>query len=119
MRVKNNNKMNICIRAAIYSFVLLFPLIGKSQQKLPTHKNFDKGLQKETRTTLGVPGAKYWQNTASYDINAEIIPGEKKLIGTESIHYQNNSPDSLITTPLCTSSGCTTSSLIVPFLYKF
>lgn len=95
MRVKNNNRMNICIRAAIYSFVLLFPLIGKSQQKLPTHKNFDKGLQKETRTTLGVPGAKYWQNTASYDINAEIIPGEKKLIGTESIHYQNNSPDSL------------------------
>lgn len=79
MRVKNNNKMNICIRAAIYSFVLLFPLIGKSQQKLPTHKNFDKGLQKETRTTLGVPGAKYWQNTARMILMQKSSPVKKNL----------------------------------------
>ncbi|WP_438422620.1 M1 family metallopeptidase [Aquimarina macrocephali] len=78
-----------------YSLMLLISSIGISQDYLPVSKNLSEALQKKSRTTKGIPGIKYWQNSASYDITAEIVPKERKLIGTEIISYKNNSPDSL------------------------
>jgi len=73
----------------------LISLLGFSQTDLPANKSFSEAMAKETRTIKGIPGKNYWQNSASYDIEVEIIPSEKKLIGAETITYQNNSPDSL------------------------
>lgn len=73
----------------------LISLLSFSQMNLTTNKSFSKAMANETRTIKGIPGKNYWQNSASYDIEAEIIPSEKKLIGAETITYQNNSPDSL------------------------
>ena len=76
------------------SLACLISLAGRSQN-LPTTKNFTEAVQGNTRTTQGIPGAAYWQNTASYVIDVAIIPDKKKLEGSATIQYQNNSPDSL------------------------
>lgn len=80
------------ILSGVFSLISLFIF---SQTDLPVNKSFTEAMAKETRTLKGIPGKNYWQNSASYDIDVEIIPSEKKLIGAETITYQNNSPDSL------------------------
>lgn len=47
------------------------------------------------RTASGRPGAGYWQQKVDYRIAAALDPLHNQLSGTETIHYKNNSPDSL------------------------
>ena len=56
---------------------------------------FEKAMENGTRTTTGVPGPTYWTNTANYTIAASLSPETKRLSGTETIRYHNNSPDEL------------------------
>jgi hypothetical protein len=49
----------------------------------------------EMRTGSGAPGAKYWQNAASYDIKATLDTAAKTLTGSLRLRYTNNSPDTL------------------------
>jgi len=49
----------------------------------------------EMRTGSGAPGAKYWQNHASYDIKATLDTAAKTLTGSLRLRYTNNSPDTL------------------------
>jgi hypothetical protein len=48
-----------------------------------------------TRSYDGRPGPKYWQNTVDYQIEVEVLIPEKKLQGTQTAIYHNNSPNSL------------------------
>ncbi|MBN1639256.1 MAG: M1 family metallopeptidase, partial [Ignavibacteriales bacterium] len=48
-----------------------------------------------TRDLSGNPGIFYWQNSADYSINVELIPENREIIGEETITYYNNSPDTL------------------------
>jgi hypothetical protein len=47
------------------------------------------------RSASGVPGPKYWQQRADYDITATLDDEKQKLTGSETITYYNNSPDPL------------------------
>jgi hypothetical protein len=47
------------------------------------------------RSASGVPGPKYWQQRADYDISAELDDAKQRLTGSEAITYYNNSPDPL------------------------
>ncbi|WP_298738210.1 M1 family metallopeptidase [uncultured Chitinophaga sp.] len=47
------------------------------------------------RSASGVPGPKYWQQRADYDISATLDDEKQKLTGSETITYYNNSPDPL------------------------
>lgn len=47
------------------------------------------------RAASGIPGPAYWQNRASYKIEASLEPASRKLTGSEVIAYTNNSPDAL------------------------
>ncbi|MDT8887981.1 M1 family metallopeptidase [Aquirufa sp. LEPPI-3A] len=47
------------------------------------------------RTASGSPGKEYWQQRADYDIKVELDDINKKITGTETITYFNNSPDEL------------------------
>ncbi len=47
------------------------------------------------RTASGSPGREYWQQRADYDIKAELDDAERKITGSETITYFNNSPDEL------------------------
>ncbi len=47
------------------------------------------------RTASGAPGESYWQQKADYDIKVELDDELQRIVGSEVIHYQNNSPDDL------------------------
>jgi len=49
----------------------------------------------DTRSASGQPGHAYWQNSASYSIAVRLDDAAKKLTGTETVTYTNNSPDRL------------------------
>jgi hypothetical protein len=49
----------------------------------------------EFRTGSGRPGRRYWQQRVDYRIAASLDPAANELRGEETIHYVNNSPDSL------------------------
>lgn len=49
----------------------------------------------EQRTASGAPGHKYWQQKADYTIDVELDDANQRIIGSETITYYNNSPDTL------------------------
>ncbi|HUR65343.1 MAG TPA: M1 family metallopeptidase [Chitinophagaceae bacterium] len=49
----------------------------------------------EYRTASGAPGPKYWQQRCDYDIKCELDEKNKKLTGSETVTYFNNSPNEL------------------------
>ncbi len=48
-----------------------------------------------TRAASGAPGKEYWQQRADYDIKVELNDEQRKITGTETITYYNQSPDAL------------------------
>ncbi len=64
-------------------------------QPLYIPRDIEQAYQKQSRSLSGKPGDKYWQNRATYTIEAVVEPRSKRVSGTETILYQNNSPDSL------------------------
>ncbi|HET7585244.1 MAG TPA: M1 family metallopeptidase [Gemmatimonadaceae bacterium] len=49
----------------------------------------------EYRDASGSPGHAYWQNRADYHITATLDTAAKSLSGQLTLHYTNNSPDTL------------------------
>ncbi|MGN6531199.1 MAG: M1 family metallopeptidase [Ginsengibacter sp.] len=78
----------------LISASLLFISIANGQQ-LFTTTNIQNAYKKETRTASGKPGKNYWQNKANYNIKVNFDPATQLLQGKETIHYFNNSPDTL------------------------
>lgn len=56
---------------------------------------FQRAVERGSRSPNGAPGARYWQNTATYKVSARISPETKQLEGSAEIAYRNNSPDTL------------------------
>jgi len=47
------------------------------------------------RAASGAPGNRYWQQRANYVINVTLDDQKQRITGSETIVYQNNSPDQL------------------------
>ena len=47
------------------------------------------------RSASGMPGPRYWQQKADYDLKATIDTAAKRLNGAMILRYTNNSPDTL------------------------
>lgn len=62
---------------------------------LPVPLNIRQAIDKGTRTLTGQPGPHYWQNHADYSIRVHFDPATRLVSGSESIVYNNNSPDTL------------------------
>jgi hypothetical protein len=62
---------------------------------LPAWAPFDAAVQRGTRTVTGAPGPRYWQQYASYKLEAELVPTTKRLHGRGTITYENRSPGAL------------------------
>ena len=62
---------------------------------VPVGEAYRRGLVAGTRTATGEPGPRYWQQSVSYRIRAELDPETTLLRGSERIWYRNNSPDTL------------------------
>lgn len=59
--------------------------------------DYQRAVAGGTRTETGAPGPRYWQNRADYAIRARVLPDRKRLEGSETITYTNNSPNALQT----------------------
>jgi hypothetical protein len=57
--------------------------------------NFYTKNGNEYRSASGMPGPKYWQNSADYTINVSLNEEKKEITGSQLITYTNNSPDKL------------------------
>ena len=47
------------------------------------------------RNASGQPGHQYWQQEVDYEIDVTLDEDSQRITGTETIRYQNNSPDAL------------------------
>ena len=47
------------------------------------------------RNASGQPGHQYWQQEVDYEIDVALDEESQRISGTETISYQNNSPDTL------------------------
>ncbi|HEX2208627.1 MAG TPA: M1 family metallopeptidase [Longimicrobium sp.] len=56
---------------------------------------YQRAVANGTRTATGAPGPRYWQNRADYQMRVRVLPEQKRLEGTETITYTNNSPNPL------------------------
>lgn len=56
---------------------------------------FERAVAAGTRTLSGAPGPNYWQNAATYDIQARLDADARTLAATATVTYTNNSPDTL------------------------
>jgi hypothetical protein len=54
-----------------------------------------RAIARGTRTRDGQPGPNYWQQRATYTIDATLDPVAQRVTGRETIHYVNASPDTL------------------------
>ena len=87
-------------RILFAGFILLNALFVFGQSKTNPSDKF-KQLEEnlptpnEYRTASGAPGNKYWQQRADYVIDVELDDVNQRIIGKETITYQNLSPDTL------------------------
>ncbi len=83
------------------ALLLCVPVRSSAQSSRPIPypvtptSQFERAVERGTRTATGVPGPAYWTNTADYAIEAALSPDTRTLRGTETIRYRNNSPDDL------------------------
>jgi len=79
----------------LVSLISTMGLSAFGQQSLPVPAAVQQAYAKGTRDISGRPGAKYWQNTADYDLKVNFDPSSRILKGTVAISYKNQSPDTL------------------------
>ena len=56
---------------------------------------YQAAIERDTRTTTGVPGVSYWQQWSDYRLEASLDPDAKRLDGKATIVYHNRSPRTL------------------------
>ncbi|HET6569443.1 MAG TPA: M1 family metallopeptidase, partial [Rhodothermales bacterium] len=69
--------------------------LGAAPRDVIPPPSFLQAVQEGTRTADGLPGPKYWTNTAEYTLKARVDAEQKHLDGSGRIVYHNNSPDTL------------------------
>ena len=89
---------SLVISAMVVLFVSASSLFAQ-QSKYDQHKLFDPTFLSASETAYrsgsGQPGPLYWQNYASYKINASLDAKDNIVTGSEILTYTNNSPDHL------------------------
>jgi Peptidase family M1 domain len=81
--------------------VLLFPGVLSAQRPVPypvtPPPEYQRAVQRGTRTTTGEPGMGYWQQWTDYTLVATLDPDAKRITGRAEIVYHNRSPNTLPT----------------------
>ena len=75
--------------------LISFVQLNAQNNKLYTPLNVQWAYENNTRSIDGKPGSGYWINKSEYDIDVELVPDKKLIIGAQKVKYHNNSPDSL------------------------
>ncbi len=86
-----------------YSFIALLLFLGLQQtigaqpSDLYMPSEFQKAYKEGTRSKDGKPGPNYWQNTADYQMQVRVDPEARRIEGSQTATYYNNSPNALST----------------------
>lgn len=93
-----NNKQTLNLLLLLMLFIP-FCAIAQTKSNYDPTQVFDPYFfthnGNEFRSANGAPGPKYWQNAASYVINATLVEKDTSIKGTVDISYTNNSSDTL------------------------
>ncbi|PSL42869.1 hypothetical protein CLV51_11086 [Chitinophaga niastensis] len=78
----------------IFSSLILLLSIATTAgaQELYMPRNIKQAYTNESRDKNGAPGKHYWQNKGTYNIQLTANPPSRRVTGTETISYVNNSP---------------------------
>ena len=79
-----------CSRAVTAPVVVSGPIAA-----IPVDSAYNRAISRGTRTDSGPPGARYWQQWASYRLSARLDPRAAQLTGEGTVRYHNRSPDTL------------------------
>lgn len=75
------------------------PVVVRAKRPLPYPVTrpaaYERAIANGTRTADGAPGPNYWQQWTRYDLRARLYPDERRLEGSGTIVYHNQSPDTL------------------------
>ena len=80
----------------LFSFSISLQVISQSSPEY-FPENYKAALENGTRSNDGFPGQNYWVNHADYKIDVTVEPETGMIIGSATIVYFNESPDTLKT----------------------
>jgi hypothetical protein len=83
----------ITLLISTFSFTLQAQEVNQDNQHL--FDNFTYRQGNAYRTASGKPGPDYWQNTADYNLEVSLDDKNHTVSGNVTIHYTNNSPETL------------------------
>ncbi|HEV3250970.1 MAG TPA: M1 family metallopeptidase [Puia sp.] len=83
------------IRFLFLGSLFTISIFYAGSQSLYMPRNVQRAFKNETRSSDGMPGKKYWQNFARYNITIDAMPPDRTIRGTETITYINRSPDTI------------------------
>lgn len=84
----------------LFSLLLFtFSFVITAQEVIPDNQkffdNFSYRQGNVYRTASGKPGPEYWQNSADYNLEVTLDDKTHTISGNVTIHYTNNSPETL------------------------
>ncbi|MDM7965066.1 M1 family metallopeptidase [Blastomonas fulva] len=68
---------------------------GNYEDKFRQLEGEDWPTPTDYRNASGAPGYRYWQQKVDYDVQARLDEAKRTVSGTQTVRYQNNSPDAL------------------------
>ncbi|MBA3969860.1 MAG: M1 family metallopeptidase [Gemmatimonadetes bacterium] len=75
------------------------PLMGQPARPIPypvtPPENYQRAIERGTRTRTGEPGPRYWQQWTNYRLRATLDARARRVDGTAQLTYHNRSPDTL------------------------
>lgn len=86
--------------------ILLTPGAAEAQDRRPIPypvipgPQFEKAVERGTRTATGLAGPAYWTNTADYVLEAALDTATSVITGHAEVAYHNHSPDALYMVPI-------------------
>lgn len=87
------------VTLALWSCLLAVPAAAQHAEDAAAARAAFRPLNLPTpnayRSADGSPGPRYWQQRADYVIQATLDTATQSIRGTETIHYRNDSPDTL------------------------
>ncbi len=97
-------RVPVCaVASALFPLALALPRVARAQGASAADTRGDSSIFRaldlpapnQLRDAAGRPGPAYWQQRADYRIQAALDTAGKSIRGSETIHYTNNSPDTL------------------------
>ncbi|MEM1262965.1 MAG: M1 family metallopeptidase [Pseudomonadota bacterium] len=90
-------KVVVCLLALVPTWHVSADIVQSKGEFLDVFRQLDESLPTPNtyRTAGGEPGHQYWQQKVDYDIDVTLDENARRLTGSATIAYTNNSPDTL------------------------